>query len=425
MKRIFVVSWFYPPLNSSEGLVTARLLAHTKYPCDVFTQAASARWSYGLTAELPTADNVRRIEAKADAPTAFAEEAFRYFQARRDAYSLVMTRSMPPECHAAGLAIKRAFPEIPWLASFGDPIKDNPYRHLDESLFSRWSVLSLKNRNASPGFCLSPRRAAHELLWLLRHRAALRERVMLSDLEDETIQRADRILVNNRSELRFLLPDEALRDKAVLLRHSYDPALYEDLPRQRTGGKTRFVFTGTLDALRSACPLLEAIAELKADTGDLEERAEFLFFGTMAERDLAAIVRLGLTALVRYSPPISYADSLRQLSAADWAVHIDADLSEVWHENVFFAAKLSDYFGAHVPVFAIGMPSGDVTRCLERAGMVTVGFSVGEIKQALYEILYLGRRAVPDWDWIASEFDVRRTAERLDQVITEVVPDGI
>lgn len=425
MKRIFVVSWFYPPLNSSEGLVTARLLAHSKYPCDVFTQAASEHWSYGLTAELPVSDNVRRIEAKASEPAAFAEEASRYFRAHKEEYSLVMTRSMPPECHAAGLAIKRACPELPWLASFGDPIKDNPYRHLDESLFSRWSVLSLKNRNAPLHFCVSPRRAAHELFWLLRHRATLRERVTLSDLEDETVKRADRVLVNNRSELRFLLPDEALRGKAVLLRHSYDPALYEGLPRHREGNKTRFVFTGTLDELRSAAPLLSALAELKADVPDLTERVEFCFFGTMAERDLASIVRLGLTGLVRFSPPISYADSLRELCAADWAVHIDADCSEVWHENVFFAAKLADYFGAHVPVFAIGMPGGDVTRCLERAGMVTVGFSVGEIKQALYEILYQGRRAEPDWAWIAAEFDVRRTAERLDQVIKEVVPDGI
>jgi hypothetical protein len=251
----------------------------------------------------------------------------------------------------------------------------------------------------------------------------VREREALCALENETVARAERILVNNRSELRFLLP-EPLRHKAVLLRHSYDSALYAPRPRRARGAVTRFVFTGALDELRSAAPLLEAIAELKADCADLAARAVFQFYGTMAERDLAAIVRLGLTGLVRYAPPIGYAESLRQLAAADWALHIDADLSAVWHENVFFAAKLADCFGAHTPVFAIGMPRGDVTRCLERAGMVTVGFSVGEIKQALYEILYQGRRAAPDWDWIAANFDARNTAARLDQTIQEVLGNG-
>jgi len=423
MKRIFVVSWFYPPLNSSEGLVTAKLLGRSQYDYDVFTESACEQWSYGRSAALPEADSVHRIEARASSPSAFADEAFRYFQSHADEYSLVMTRSMPPECHAAGLRIKEAFPAVPWLASFGDPIKDNPYRHLDETMYSAWSRDSLKNRRAPLSFCLSPRRFAHEALWLLRHRAAVRERVLLSDLEDETIKRADRVLVNNRSELRYLLP-KYLREKAVLLRHSYEPTLYGAPPRRESGGPTRFVFTGTLDEQRSAAPLLAAIAELKADCEDLPARAVFDFYGTMAERDLAAIVRLGLTGLVRYSPPIGYPDSLRQLAAADWALHIDADLSAVWNENVFFAAKLADCFGAHVPVFAIGMPRGDVTRCLERAGMVTVGFSIGEIKQALYEILYQGRQADPDWDWIAAEFDARRVAGRLDQTIREVLDDG-
>ena len=424
MKRIFVISWFYPPLNSSEGLVTAKLLRRSQYGYDVFTESVCAQWSYGRSAALPDADNVRRIEAQASTPSAFAEEAFRYFKAHADEYSLVMTRSMPPECHAAGLQIKKVFPEIPWLASFGDPVRDNPYRHLDETLYSAWSLGSLKNRRAPLRFRLSPRRAAHEGLWLLRHSAAVREREALGELEEETVRHAERILVNNRSELRFLLPEETLRQKAVLLRHSYEPTLYEALPRRERSGATRFVFTGTLDEQRSALPLLEAIAELKSDCEDLPARASFAFYGTMAERDLAAIVRLGLTGFVHYAPPIGYADSLRQLAAADWALHIDADLSAVWNENVFFAAKLADCFGARVPVFAIGMPRGDVTRCLERAGMVTVGFSVGEIKQALYEILYQGRRASPDWDWIAAEFDARRVAARLDQTIQEVLGNG-
>ncbi|MFR8622331.1 hypothetical protein [[Ruminococcus] torques] len=38
-----------------------------------------------------------------------------------------MTRSMPPESHEIGLKIKEIKPEIKWIASFGDPIANNPF----------------------------------------------------------------------------------------------------------------------------------------------------------------------------------------------------------------------------------------------------------------------------------------------------------
>ena len=38
MKKISVITWFYPPVNSSEGLVTYKLLNNSRYEYDVFTQ---------------------------------------------------------------------------------------------------------------------------------------------------------------------------------------------------------------------------------------------------------------------------------------------------------------------------------------------------------------------------------------------------
>ena len=35
MKRILVISWYFPPINSSEGLVTYKLLKNSKYQYDV------------------------------------------------------------------------------------------------------------------------------------------------------------------------------------------------------------------------------------------------------------------------------------------------------------------------------------------------------------------------------------------------------
>ena len=46
MKKILVISWFYPPVNSSEGLVTYKLLRKSKNQFDVFTQKKIDLWSY-------------------------------------------------------------------------------------------------------------------------------------------------------------------------------------------------------------------------------------------------------------------------------------------------------------------------------------------------------------------------------------------
>ena len=53
MKRILVISWYFPPINSSEGLVTYKLLKNSKYQYDVCMQDSNDSWSYGKNEQLP------------------------------------------------------------------------------------------------------------------------------------------------------------------------------------------------------------------------------------------------------------------------------------------------------------------------------------------------------------------------------------
>ena len=45
-KKGFVTSWYFPPINSSEGTCTFKLLKNSKYEYDVFTQKNNKNWSY-------------------------------------------------------------------------------------------------------------------------------------------------------------------------------------------------------------------------------------------------------------------------------------------------------------------------------------------------------------------------------------------
>ena len=111
MKKIFVISWYYPPINSSEGLVTWKLLNRSEYAYDVFTQNSVEAWSYGLNAKFESREDVKTIFAKSTTFDAWKQEAFRYFADHYWEYDAVMTRSMPQESHEAGLLIKEAFPD--------------------------------------------------------------------------------------------------------------------------------------------------------------------------------------------------------------------------------------------------------------------------------------------------------------------------
>ena len=126
-KRILVISWFYPPVNSSEGLVTYKLLKASQYSYDVFTQKNNALWSYGNKDTLPEAKNVNSIFAKAKNLNDWMLEAVEYYRKNIDKYDIVMTRSMPPESHKIGLKLKEINPKLKWIASFGDPLANNPY----------------------------------------------------------------------------------------------------------------------------------------------------------------------------------------------------------------------------------------------------------------------------------------------------------
>lgn len=61
MKRILVISWYFPPINSSEGLVTYKLLKNSKYQYDVCMQDSNDSWSYGKNEQLPECGNVKKI----------------------------------------------------------------------------------------------------------------------------------------------------------------------------------------------------------------------------------------------------------------------------------------------------------------------------------------------------------------------------
>lgn len=423
MKKIFVISWYYPPVNSSEGIVTWKLLNRSEYAYDVFTQNCSDAWSYGMNAEMKSREQVRTIFAESKTFDAWKQEAFRWFSEHRAEYDGIMTRSMPQESHEAGLLIKKAFPDVKWIASFGDPIKTNPYQHMNCELYSPNESRNLLNRNRGLAWRMNPKRILLAGAWLVRHNNAVRRRRYLAKIEEDTLRLADRILFNNRAQMRWMLgDDEHLLKKAHLVRHTYEPELYPDAAGQ-TRTKLRFVFIGHLDELRTAMPLLQGVRALMDEKPDLAQRAEFLFYGDMADGDLAYLVKHHMLDLVQYCDPVPYLESLAVMRDADWVMHMDANISDASDENIFFAAKLADYFGSGSNLLAVTMPRGDVADVLRASGAQVLNFSANEIKQALYLMIYEGHTAKPDPEHIKA-FSAHEVAAYFDAQVVATLYEG-
>lgn len=425
MKKMLVITWFYPPVNSSEGVLTYKLLHASRLPCEVFTQNGSAAWAFDKSSSLPGREGLSVVEAKSDTIADFVQEAFSYFLTHSEDYSLLMTRSMPPECHELGRRIKALRPDLPWIASFGDPIRNHPYSHLDCSLYALQCARNLVNRERRRDllFLLRPGRLLRVLLWELRHESARRQRRSLAEIEENALSHADLLIFNNESQRRFTLGDKrCFWGKSLVLPHCYDKALYPaaESTEEKSNGKIRFVFLGQLNSIRNAQPLLHAIARLREDQPDLEQKAEFLFYGDMSDGDYACIGRHHLGSLVHSEKPLRYLASLQAAKEADWLIHIDAPLASVCDENPFFAGKIADYYGSGRPILAITMARGSAADSLRRAGALVCSFSVNEIKEALALIVYYGLQAEPDGKY-TSAFDSGAVASAFDREVQKLL----
>ena len=102
------------------------------------------------------------------------------------------------------------------------------------------------------------------------------------------------------------------------------------------------VYIGHLDDIRTPHLFLKAIASMKKEHSDLAEKLEVFFYGNMSVKEKVYLLDNELLDIVQIKKPVDYKTSLSLMKNSDWLIHIDANLSGVLDENIFFAAKLAD-----------------------------------------------------------------------------------
>jgi hypothetical protein len=239
-------------------------------------------------------------------------------------YAAMVTWSQWHSIHLVGLALKKRYSRLPWIAHFSDPWSNNPFAPLRRLM-----------------------RPYNRYLETKVHRAADR----LSFTSRETI------------DLVFSGAPDAIHAKTFELPHAFESTFYPvAMPRQE--GPLMLRSLGNFYGARSPEPLFRALAILRQRSSALVGKIRVELIGAIPDEFRNSPVLQALPAdIVRILPPVDYMSSLALMRSADLLLNIDAPFAE----SVFLPSKLVDYIGAERPVLGI-TPPGTASRVIRTLG---------------------------------------------------------
>ncbi|MFH7587457.1 glycosyltransferase [Oceanimonas smirnovii] len=397
LKKVLVVSWHFPPYKSSSAFNLFKRLKDTGYEYDVlqikradkpdnegmFRYASSRFNRYEI--EVPTED-ARNPEARAH----YVEKVLDFYRQLKEHnhYRVMISHSHEIASHLAAMAIKKANPELRWVASFGDPIAANPF---NESY--KFPMLEEDSRT-----------------------------------ETEVLQLADRIVVTNPYQQAIVTESQALpvdSNKFYVLPHCFDERMYpsqselaDDALRQTTEEKIfRFMHVGMLYKFkRTSEPFMRGAQRLLQKHPELKGRFTLEFYGAN-DRYIQAAADYGLEGIASFKGTVSYLESLSVMTQADCLLLRDADFSDQGlHDTPFYPGKLADYLGAKKPVLAVTMASGCVPDMLAQLGGASLTEDdIDGIADAMWAAMH-GRLTVNSTE--AERYSHHQTAERARQALS-------
>lgn len=427
MKKGFVICWYYPPGNSSEGLVTFKLLSNSKLAYDVWTRSNQQQsvWDRKSDENKLTAENVNVIKCDCDDMKEWVKEGVKYFSDHSGEYDFIMSRGMPVESHELAIKIHEKFPKIKWIASFGDPIIDTPYIDAitmggQNNPFKVKEYVKRENLSAFgiAKVFLSPVRRANEVIWKRKKHAGDEVAKYFKKTNDDTLKGADILIYNNDYQFKHAFSREeyaSFKKKGRVINHSFEPKMYpEKADKQK---KLSFIYVGHLDDTRNAHSLLEAILHLKRKDANIGKKVEFCFYGHMGKQDKMFILDNNLTDVVKLNGDVDYFESLRIIKDADWAILIDANFTSLVDDCIYLPAKLIDYMGARTKVLSISHVRGagsDIIR--EVGGGKVVTHNADDIYLYLSKIIYQGYEPPKYDEKKVMHFSAKNLAKELDEI---------
>ncbi len=404
-KKVLLLTYAFPPMAVAEAVLSVKRMGSLpNYEVDVICAEpfrnwmgndhsledyAKARFARIDRVRLPTllrALPLSRLGLASRCPDIFR---FLNWATRRaalagglDHYDAIVTWSQWHSIHLVGLALKKAAPTLPWIAHFSDPWVDNPFIQLT-------GVAVLLNRR----------------------------------MERSVFAGADRLLFTSQETVDLVMakyPD-SLVDKARVLPHAYDPALYPEICEGVAGRPLTLRYLGNFYGSRTPEPLFRALAEIHCRGAAMLNEVRVELIGNLSESVSSSPSLAPLPdGLVRFVPPVEYLRSLELMVESDVLLVIDAPTKK----SVFLPSKLIDYVGARRPIFGITPPGASANLIGELGGMVADPTDISAIAEGLRAVIADLRQGGRRVNWgdesVRTRYEASAVARRFEDMIGEV-----
>lgn len=401
--KIFVISWFYPPVTTSEALVTYKLLSNSKYEYYLCC-ASSKQWSYNKETKLES-ENIKKITIKTDDFNVFIDKCVEEYKklSKKIKFDAIMTRSMPPESQEVGLRIKEFDKDVPWITSLADPIGNNPYETL-LILQNRIKLVRNLYLNA-PHFFLNNfcKFARNEYTKKLGE---------LNKLEEKVVRQADIVIVPTKEQGKFIIHnDKMYEEKCMVVPHSFDKNLYPKVKNTSSDIKT-FSFIGHSDQLRSVEPLVRALKLIRDINPDILNNIKVRLVGNIPKNIKNMIYVFFLNDVIQVEEPVDYYTSLKIMEESDYLIHVDANFDVLENGSIFFAAKIADYLGAKKPIIGITNPLCPAGKIITATGGKCSSANELELAKLIIDVMNNPLELNVEQ---ADYYDVKNVARRYDE----------
>jgi len=228
---------------------------------------------------------------------------------------LIYTTSYPYSDHLLGLALKKKYNGIPWVADFRDEWTNNPY-----------------------------------LLDNPHNRIRMKiERKM----EDMVLQAADMLITNTPVMLEnFLKRDPSLKKKFHVIPNGFDREDFIGLTPVRPGEKKLvFTYTGLLYGRRKPDTFFKALSSLIESGTVQKEHICVKFIGNYKEHVMnETINRFNLNGVVNVYPYMEHKECLNHLAGSDILLLIEGSGPGA---EAFYTGKVFEYMNIGRPILAV------------------------------------------------------------------------
>lgn len=380
-KRVFVAAWEYPPILSGESIVCRKTLEYSKFDYDLCCGPV----------ERMNGTHVRLFPMEGNKYLQWPLQAARQFKIldKREHYTVMMSRVMPPNGHWAGWIIKRMRPSIKWIVYFSDPIWNSPFLRLslrrNDDHRPNWLLMKI--------FGIPAKWAVHE---------------------------GDLLVFNNERLAQFVLGKQYERYKKKVLIAPYGHEGVHLRPAsQRGDGKFRLTHVGQLYGNRTLKGLVEGITLLKQQRPDLYGRLSIRQVGFASESERRRVCESEVADAFTFVSEVPYAQSVEEMYRSDCLLVIDPVFDRA-EKNIYIPGKLFDYLSTGHPIFCIAdenSATGDMARML--GCLLADGRQAGAVASALEQILQKGILGPPPD--VLEQFNCRYGVDALDNAISQLL----